>query len=111
MKTIYTTSSFFTWIVACILNAVIIWGCFKFANVVDWPYLDMAFFFYLVILLFYFICLKKDEGFPALFRQHILRKKFLLLHVSAYEVTLILVSAFHIVKAIILYREAILTLF
>lgn len=111
MKTIYTTSSFFTWIVAFILNAVIIWGCYKFANVVDWRYLDMAFFFYLVILLFYFICLKKDEGFPALFRQHILRKKFLLLHVSAFEVTLVLVSVFHIVKALILYRDAIVTLF
>lgn len=111
MKTIYTTSSFFTWIFALVVNGLLIWGCAKFASAVEWPYLDMAFFLYLVILLIYFICLKKDEGFPALFRQHILRKKMLLLHVSAYEVTLILVSVFHIAKAVILYREAIVTLF
>ncbi|WP_088044444.1 hypothetical protein [Bacillus sp. EAC] len=111
MKTIYTTSSFFNWVIACLVNFVIIFTCIKFAHKVEWHYLDMAFFAYVVILLFYFICLKKDEGFPALFRQFVLRKKSVLLHVSSYEVTIVLIAAVHIVRAIILYREAFISLF
>lgn len=111
MKTIYTTSSFFNWIIACLVNVLLIYGCARFAAVVEWRYLDMAFFLYLVIFLMYFICLKIDEGFPGLFRKFFLRKKIILLHIPAYEVTLILVGVYHLVKAIILYKDAFVTLF
>jgi hypothetical protein len=111
MKTIYTTSSFFNWIFACLMNVLLIYGCARFAAVVDWHYLDMAFFLYLVIFLMYLICLKIDEGFPALFRKFFLRKKIILLHIPAYEVTLILVGTYHLVKAIYLYKDALLAIF
>ena len=111
MKTFYTTSSFYNWIFAFIVNGLLIWVCSLFAQKLDWKYLDMAFFLYLIILLFYFICLKIDEGIPALFRKFVLRRKFLLLHVSAYEVTIILVAVYHIARAIVLYRDSINFLF
>ncbi|UPM55395.1 hypothetical protein [Gottfriedia acidiceleris] len=111
MKTIYTTSSFSNWILACIVNVLIIWLCSLFAHLVNWKYADMGFFLYFVILVFYFICLKLNEGFPALFRKFVLRKKFDLVKVSAYEVTIILVAIFHVVRAIVIYKDALSAVF
>ncbi|WP_088066842.1 hypothetical protein [Gottfriedia luciferensis] len=111
MKTIYTTSSFSNWIFACIVNGLIVWLCSLFANWLNWPYVDVGFFLYFVILLFYFICLKVNEGFPALFRKIVLRRKFEFLNVSAYEVTIILVAIFHVVRAIVIYKGALVGVF
>ncbi|PGL73185.1 hypothetical protein [Bacillus sp. AFS055030] len=111
MKTIYTTSSFSNWVLACIVNGFIIWLCSLFAELVNWKYVDMGFFLYFVILVFYLICLKLNEGFPALFRRFVLRKKFDLINVSAYEVTIIIVAIFHVVRAIVIYRDVLSTVF
>ncbi|PEJ56443.1 hypothetical protein CN601_01140 [Bacillus sp. AFS017336] len=111
MKTIYTTSSFSNWIFAFIVNGLIIWLCSVFADLVNWKYADMGFFLYFVILVFYIICLKLNEGFPALFQKFVLRKKFELVNVSAYEVTIILVAIFHVGRAIVIYKDALSTVF
>jgi hypothetical protein len=110
MKTIYTTTSFSGWLLSIVVNALLILGCAKFADAVNWKYLDMSFFLYLVIMLFYFICLKKDEGIPALIRRNIFRERFLMLHVSAFEIVIVLVSLYHIVRVCIEYKDAFFTL-